>query len=511
MKKYGIVLFLTLLFVLNYYTVAIAQMTGLQFYENLELLPYIDLNTKVHYESSFDRTGGNDDGFTGAHSALYVDENGEHVLFDQEGPGCVYSFYFTGNIDARLKFYFDGEKTPRIDYPVEQYFTGEKEPFVYPLVYNQYQSTGSYTSVLPIEFEKHLIVTTDKRIGFYNIYSQTYKNGILKSFNREKDFINLQSLFNQCGADFNKTPADTVIEKIIDLDGRKQDESLEVFSLQGEGTVLFIKFNPLFEPDPFDLNNIYLRIYYDNKDTPAIDVPIGLFFGSGLGETSVRSLFVGMSPSGNYYCFLPMPFTRGIKIELANKKYNLTNYPRSYEEYYFETGVSLKPLQSISDYKIGYLGAKYKNEYPAVGNKNYEIFTFQGTGAVIGQVVAIEPVHPQIKRWWEGDMYIYIDGKKDPCIHGTGHEEDLSMGGWSSRWMLNPFSLPLFGAPKSQNLKMVDGQINGSVTTYRFWPGKIPFSQSINMSIEHGTNNDRAANYSSLVYFYFVPGKDENK
>jgi hypothetical protein len=163
-------------------------------------------------------------------------------------------------------------------------------------------------------------------------------------------------------------------------------------------------------------------------------------------------------------------------------------------------------MKKIDPLEIGYLGAEYKHQYPATGEANYNIFKFRGSGAVVGQVVTIEPVHADIKQWWEGDMTVYLDGEEIPAIHGTGHEEDLSQGGWSSQWMLNPFSLPLFGAPKSQELKMVDGQINGAVTTYRFWPGKIPFRQSIEMSIEHGTNNCRAANYSSLVYYYFIPG-----
>ena len=291
---------------------------------------------------------------------------------------------------------------------------------------------------------------------------------------------------------------------MIDLDGVKLDESSELLSITGEGTVQYIKFNPLFEPDPYDLNHIFLLVYYDDKSTPDVDVPVGHFFGSGLGEASVRSLFVGMSPSGHYYCYLPMPFYQGIRIELVNKKYNVSDNPKTREEYYVEAGVSSKPLKAVDNLEIGYLGAKYRNEYPATGASNYGIFNFRGRGAVVGQVVTIEPVQPDIKQWWEGDMYVYIDGEENPTIHGTGHEEDLSMGGWSSLWMLNPFSLPLSGAPKSKDLIMVDGQINGSCTTYRFWPGKIPFRKSIDMSIEHGTNNGRAANYSSLVYYYFI-------
>ena len=49
------------------------------------------------------------------------------------------------------------------------------------------------------------------------------------------------------------------------------------------------------------------------------------------------------------------------------------------------------------------------------------------------------------------------------------------------------------------------GQVNGSTTVYRFWPGKIHYAQSIRISTEHGHENDTPANYSSVVYYYFLP------
>jgi len=55
------------------------------------------------------------------------------------------------------------------------------------------------------------------------------------------------------------------------------------------------------------------------------------------------------------------------------------------------------------------------------------------------------------------------------CI---GHEDEYQ-GGWSTFWLTNPYSLPLFGQPKTKDLIDVFGQVNGSTTAYRFWPGKI--------------------------------------
>ena len=94
-------------------------------------------------------------------------------------------------------------------------------------------------------------------------------------------------------------------------------------------------------------------------------------------------------------------------------------------------------------------------------------------------------------------------GGNDEGSHGTGHEDEYQ-GGWSTFWLENPYSLPLFGEPKTENLIDVFGQVNGSTTVYRFWPGKIPHANSIRISTKHGNNNDTPATYFALVYCYFL-------
>ena len=74
-----------------------AQPAGEAFYKDLSLLPYVYSGVESYYLSSYDRTGGNDDGFRGTYSQLYVDDNGEHVIFDEKGPGCIYNLWFTGS------------------------------------------------------------------------------------------------------------------------------------------------------------------------------------------------------------------------------------------------------------------------------------------------------------------------------------------------------------------------------------------------------------------------------
>jgi hypothetical protein len=156
-----------------------------------------------------------------------------------------------------------------------------------------------------------------------------------------------------------------------------------------------------------------------------------------------------------------MPFKKSAKIELENLGYDSDGI------FFTEVGFTKDFPRRKNNTEIGYFGVKYNKEWPAGGKNDFILFDFKGTGAVIGQVMTVEPVQPDLKQWWEGDMRIYLNGEQEPRFHGTGHEDEYQ-GGWSSFWLNNPYSLPLFGMPKSTNLTNISGQINGSATTYRF-------------------------------------------
>jgi len=481
-----------------------AQPVGLEFYDDLSLLPQIYHNVDSFYLSSYDRTGGNDDGFRGTYSQLYVDDKGEHVIFEQDGPGCIYNFWFTGsgrNLHwGKIRFYFDGETEPRIECEAVEFFNGQYRPFIYPLVTHSFISSGGFSCSAPVPFAKHLKITTEKTVGFYNIYYQLYKSISSASWTDRQDYSRLINIFQRCGGDPKPTVEDTqASRKTISLAvaARGEDPEEELFSSDDAGTVQYIKINPLYAPDAYNLSHIFLRIFYDKQAQPAVDVPIGPFFGSGLGEADVRGLFVGMSSSGTYYCYFPIPFRKAVRITLMNRSYE------SGGEFFCEVGYTHQLPKEQKGANIGYFGARYNKAWPIVETEDYVLFDYKGAGAVVGQVMTVEPVKPDRKRWWEGDMRIFIDGEEKPRFHGTGHEDEYQ-GGWSTFWLTNPYSLPLFGQPKTEGLIDVFGQVNGSTTAYRFWPGKIHFEKSITISTEHGNHNDTPANYSSLVYYYIL-------
>src|SRR5690606_12192234 len=66
------------------------------------------------------------------------------------------------------------------------------------------------------------------------------------------------------------------------------------------------------------LRDLRLQISFDGEQT--VDAPVGEFFGSGLGETEVRSLMYAMEDTddGSYWSWWPMPYARSAEVRLVN-------------------------------------------------------------------------------------------------------------------------------------------------------------------------------------------------
>ena len=120
--------------------VSSAQKEGLSYelrqLNDFSLLPQYRNDTKVYQISSYDTTGGNNDGFGGTYSFVRKEGN-FHVLADLKGPGVVNRIATPTPTAGMLAFYFDGETSPRIRIPYIELFSGKHFPFVKPLVGNE--------------------------------------------------------------------------------------------------------------------------------------------------------------------------------------------------------------------------------------------------------------------------------------------------------------------------------------------------------------------------------------
>ena len=129
---------------------------------------------KVASFSSNDRTGGNDDGFSGKYSFLRK-EDGALVIAEMTGPGVITRFHTPTPTDDLVEFFFDGETTPRLVMPFRKLFSGDQYPFLAPLVGH---GGGGYFSYAPLQFQKSCkIRVRAAKVQFYQLNYALYAPG----------------------------------------------------------------------------------------------------------------------------------------------------------------------------------------------------------------------------------------------------------------------------------------------------------------------------------------------
>ena len=95
---------------------------------NINLLPRYRDHTSVAMESSYDRTEGNDDGFSGKYSYIRKEGPGRLVIADLQGPGVIQRIWTPTPTEDTIQFYFDGEENPRISIRFIDLFSSDVFP-----------------------------------------------------------------------------------------------------------------------------------------------------------------------------------------------------------------------------------------------------------------------------------------------------------------------------------------------------------------------------------------------
>src|ERR1035437_2982561 len=263
-------------------------------------------------------------------------------------------------------------------------------------------------------------------------------------------------------------------------------QSATMLEVTGAGVVTHI-WVTINSQDSMHLKNLVLRAWWDGEATPSVEVPIGDFFGLGLGEYFVyQSALTAVAPMKALNAYFQMPFSTSARLTLTNE-----GKVRTDNLYFAVDYVTLAALPG----DVGRFHAQYRQAAPCkgwgnnwddpVGNRknlsgegNYVFLDATGKGHFLGVTHAVE----QNQDGWfgEGDDMIFIDGDALPTINGTG-TEDYYNGAWDFNGQ--PFANLHQGAPY-----IVDPErIGGRYCLYR-WHTESPiaFEKSIRVTIEHG-------------------------
>jgi hypothetical protein len=295
----------------------------------------------------------------------------------------------------------------------------------------------------------------------------------------------------------------------------KNGETRAIAEMEGPGIVKHIWFT-IATKEEYHLKKIVFRAYWDGEALPAVEAPVGDFFGLGLGEYFLYQsgpLSVGSQKSLN--CSFPMPFRKSARFTIENQGnepvtafyYNIDwekhrSLPADAAYFHAEYRQATPNAGQTADWSRN--GEAKVNDRPnSDGKGNYVILEAEGTGHYVGATHSV--LQNQGDWWGEGDDMMFIDDRTKPRIIGTG-SEDYYLGAWCyGNCGISPFgsSYPTFSYQHYGNPVNGGDHRGARWMVYRFHTDSpVAFEKYFKMTIEHGHANHRSDNFYTVGYWY---------
>lgn len=426
--------------------------------------------------------------------------DGWNVMADIKSPG-VLTRIWCDQPTGDLRIVLDGQTVAEA--PLADVFNGALSPFGEPLSYELGSGAGG-VSYFPIGFSKDCQVLSRNFGGEYQIDYTAFASG---------------TTVERFTTDLNETAAVELsrVAKVLkrgltdkDLFGTRRTAPQAVqedvkpgekltWELKNAGVVraLYVALTDRTEPNAiYALHNCLLRVYWDGRDTPDIECPLPAFFGTGFDRNLYNSLPMGTNlgssmpgrfPSESWfmYCYFPMPFSNGARIEIENLnrkgvKIGLMLYMR--------VDTSAPPADALR------FKARTRTEDPCK-TFDFPVLKTSGVGRLVGCTLNIDC--PREQWWGAGDHKMRIDGEPVPSILGTS-----TQGYFGDVQGLVARSRSLHGATRVSPV--------GKNSVYRWHIADcVDFQRSLDFTIENwqvGQADD--VYYNSVAYWYGEPGAD---
>lgn len=448
----------------------------------------------VEQISSYDPTGGNEDGFAGKYSYIRKEDD-KLVLADLKGPGVIDRIWTPTPTQDTLEFFFDGERIPRLKICFNDLFNGKLYPFVYPLCGN---AVGGYYCYFPITYKQSCKITfSGKKIMFHQIQYKNLEGYEVETFNNDLDSDEQKAVEEVCSIWSDITPemqnyalgnnADVkVIEKSFTI---KPGEEFKFFKSKKGGRICGFEIEG---GDAFNglCRDIILRANWDGEKEFAINAPVADYFGYAYGKPAMRSILIG-NALGRNYSFFPAPYDKSATMSLKYEKRDGIKQPAVQ----VTTRLFYNDM-ARDEAREGKFYTNWRREINPEKGKYYKFLEHKGKGHYVGTMQLAQGFKAEMTGFFEGDDSTYVDGQMR--LHGTG-SEDYYNGGWYAmldRWDRG-FSMPIHGC-LDYSLPMA--RTGG----YRFYlSDKLTFEKEIFTGIEHGPiGNAEPVDYTSVAYFY---------
>jgi hypothetical protein len=442
----------------------------------------VPVDGRMELVSTYDRTGGNMDWgeWNPAQSP-----DGQYILADLEGPGCLTRIWTTGCEVDEWRLYVDGETTPRIRGKKFDIFGGQP-PVLTPLAD---QFSGAAHTYLPVPFAGRLRVAVHApkippgtrpyyHIGYTRFGARTKVVSFPSSLTAQESaaVVRLRDSWNSVEEQARALVAGAQWKGVVVQPGKAE----VVESVDGAGTItaFAVRLKGLGGMSALDrprvLRSLVLECRWDGASAPSVEAPLGDFFCNGLAFRSFASLPLA-NVDGAFVCRFPMPFRKGANIRVRNDG----GAPVSVESWTKrEAGAAAGRM---------YLHAGWNGAMSLGGP--FRVLRADGNGQYVGCYL----ISYGMDGTWsilEGDESIIVDGESVPSWHGTGLE-DYFNGGW---YYYGLFERALYGLLDKAAMRTAQ---------YRFHlSDPVRFRKSLQMQIEFGDAN-RARGYMSAVAYWY--------
>ncbi len=241
-----------------------------------------------------------------------------------------------------------------------------------------------------------------------------------------------------------------------------------------------------------DWNALRLEARWDGAETPQVNAPLGLFFGTGYPPAICRGLLMGVTPNGWGYAWFPMPYANGAEINLGNESNHRV------KGLDIETHWVAMPVDEVPPMRF-HAFSRYDDR--AGEGDLLPLLNAKGRGHLVGLSAAMSHGSQQDYHFLEGDEYAWVDGEREPSTAGTGTEDYFTCGWYFQN---GPISLAPVGAVEVSPDKF-------RVSAYRLHVSDwIAFDESLRFAIEVGDSamSNEWGRYGSTVYYYLEAGAE---
>ncbi|MEJ8568026.1 glycoside hydrolase family 172 protein [Elongatibacter sediminis] len=243
-------------------------------------------------------------------------------------------------------------------------------------------------------------------------------------------------------------------------------ECVELANIEGPGVIRHLWMTTYDIADT--MRGLVIRMYWEDQEHPAVQAPLGDFFGFAHGVTEPFHTAVhAVSEKFALSMWLPMPFARRARITITND----LSFPALFF-YQIDYTVGDRLVEPF-----GRLHAHFRRENPTTAGRDFEVLPRRrGSGRFLGTVIGVRPGGP---NWWgEGEVRVFLDGDEShPTIVGTGTEDYAGLS-----WGLQQNAFPLCGASR---VTTGDRLETGPVSLYRWHlPDPLYWHQDIRVTVQ---------------------------